>query len=255
MTDKRAYDLDPQPTLSFGQSLVADISGNIELKKMSIETLLRTKVANTIDATGVATKEISFSNYNVALATIDQSCEFDIGGIFNNETVYLKVIKGAANIVSFYLVDLLNITQLGRTELYFEITKVNGVTFVKLLNNKINKNVISSNLTVTAGGSLTSFDYFNATTTNDICNYSASFTVTTGGVVAPIISLNIANWAITKYNESVAEPCSIVVGVDGVFADIKACLMTNEVIVIVPTTSIAANADCEIVINGTFRVK
>lgn len=202
---KRIRDLTVQATKAFDQVIEIDKTGLTETKQLTVETLQRTKVPTNQDGTGGGSKVVTFEFNDYINLTINANTTAQLSTIKDRETVYLKVNKGSSDILSFQTFPglfLEEAQQVGLTQLFFEITRMNDAsdtsttpTIIKQLNSQASGTLTTGDFSL-LGGTITSVDHFRWSTNKNICTFNGEFDITATSNLTELNISIIGDWSV-----------------------------------------------------------
>lgn len=252
MADKRIPALAEQTTLNYEDKAILDrVPGLSEAKSISFETVLRSEVAVSEDATGVGTFNLDYEFKDRISATIDEDCEFSFLNTPLGSTNYLRVVKGVNDLVTFAgVTGVVDSKQINETSITYRIERKGASFYVSRVDNQFTDSLVIGDLTPSAGA-VTSFSYFNSVINNNICNFEATFIYTPAAPIG-IVNIDIANWNVSKYNAGVLTACSNICFEPGGVATANSYIKETLLSIYFNTS---VSADTTIIINGSFRIK
>lgn len=250
---KRIIDLTETTVVGDDVYIEVDKAAYSESRQMSLKTLLRSKETYVQNEAGNATAVANFTSREAIQITIDQDCTITVTGLTDEDEVWLKVIKGANDIVSFYGAGgeySENTVQSGLTELVYVIRRYNTTADDTVTIKPIKTQLSDNAITITpAIGTVTLKSYFESTINDNICYFEGRFTYNAGGA-ATGLAATLSGWSVTKDNSGIIA-CSAYVVNGGSSYAANAAISTTSLGVSWYTS---LSGDMEVYINGHFKV-
>jgi len=173
----RILDLGEQIPLDYASMIEMDMLAFPESKQQSLLNVLRTSPFKAVSATGLSAYTLDVVSKNMQI-TISVDCLVYFNGLNEGETLYLRVLKGVNNIITFGMIlTSIDSRQIGRDELRFRVDKYAGIITVTRLDCQEDMNKSITDI-VYEGGSLVSVDRFRYLLNNNMCTLSARIAFT-----------------------------------------------------------------------------
>jgi hypothetical protein len=168
----RILDLGEQIPLDYASMIEVDMLAFPESKQQSLLNVLRTSPFKAVSATGLSAYTLDVVSKNMQI-TISVDCLVYFNGLNEGETLYLRVLKGVNNIITFGMIlTSIDSRQIGRDELRFRVDKYAGIITVTRLDCQEDANRAITDIAY-AGGSILSLDRFRYLLNNNMCTLSA----------------------------------------------------------------------------------
>lgn len=237
-----------------------DVDGYSETKAIPFDTMFHSKITSSQSDTGSATATADFTSYEAIQSTIDEDCLITVTGMQDESVYWLKVIKGASDMVTFYGVGgeyIIPSHQYGKTVLYFRITHYDTTSDDTIIIEPVMTTEQSSLITSKFSGTgftVSSLTYFDYTLEGTKCNFEMLLTIEMTAAQSAV-TVNIADWAILKLNAALSTPCACEVIKNGATNITKSAIVNETSMIVTFDSAVAISDSITIMANGPFQIQ